>query len=131
MGKIIIYNTKNEDHTQEPNNFYVGRSKNGNPLGNPFGVGGKRPSLVKMTFPTREEAIGAYKLYFDEAYGKDEALTKAFDEIYKHYKDGEDIYLQCFCKPLPCHADYIAEKLQERLIMEKFKELKSKKADKD
>ena len=65
MGKIIIYNTKNEDHTQEPNNFYVGRSKNGNPLGNPFGIGGKRPSLVKMTFPTREEAIGAYKLYFD------------------------------------------------------------------
>ena len=60
---IYVYNCKEEDHTQEPNNFYIGRSRNDNPLGNPFGVAGKRPSLAKMTFPTRDEAIDAYKLY--------------------------------------------------------------------
>ena len=130
MGKIIVYNCKEEDHTQEPNNFYIGRSKIGNPLGNPFGVYGKRPSLAKMTFPTRLQAIEAYRSYFKSAYGVDAALTAAFDEIYEHYKNGEDIYLQCFCKPLPCHGDILAEELQKRLVKEKMDELKKNKNDK-
>ena len=82
---IYVYNCKEEDHTQEPNNFYIGRSRKGNPLANPFGVAGKRPSFAKMTFPTRDEAIDAYKLYFESAYGKDPALTVAFDEIYEGF----------------------------------------------
>ena len=59
-------------------------------------------------------------------YGKDEELTNAFDEIYSHYKNGEEIYLGCFCKPLPCHADILAEKLQQKLIKEKMAEFKEK-----
>ena len=39
--------------------------------------------------------------------------------IYERYKNGEDIYLQCFCKPLRCHGDFIARILQKKLIMEK------------
>ena len=128
---IYVYNCKEEDHTQEPNNFYIGRSRNGNPLGNPFGVAGKRPSLAKMTFPTRDEATDAYKLYFESAYGKDPALTVAFDEIYEHYKKGEDVYLQCFCKPLRCHGDILAEELQKKLVKEKMEELKKKKLEKN
>ena len=58
-------------------------------------------------------------MYFDEMYGKDEEFTKAFDDIYEHYKNGENVYLQCFCKPLPCHGDIIARKLQQKLIKEK------------
>lgn len=129
MGKIIVYNCKNEDHTSDKNNFYIGRSKSGNPLGNPFGVGGKRPSLAKMTFPTRDEAIDAYKLYFEAMYGKDPSLTVAFDEIYEHYRNGEDVYLQCFCKPLRCHGDVIAEELQKKLVKEKMEEMKNKKSN--
>ena len=72
-----------------------------------------------MSFKTREEALNAYNMYFDEMYGKDEEFTKAFDDIYEHYKNGENVYLQCFCKPLPCHGDIIARKLQQKLIKEK------------
>ena len=122
MGKIYVYNCHNEDYTSEPNNFYIGRSKSGNPLGNPFTHNGKRSNLAKLSFKTREEAINAYRIYFKRAYGKDEELTKAFDEIYEHYKNGEDVYLQCFCKPLPCHGDVIAEVLQKKLIKEKMTE---------
>ena len=126
MGKIYVYNRHNEDHTSEPNNYYIGRSKDGNPLGNPFTYNLKKSNLAKLSFKTQEEAINAYKIYFKKEYGKDEELTKAFDEIYEHYKNGEDIYLQCFCKPLPCHGDVIAEELQKKLIKEKMAELHNK-----
>lgn len=124
MGKIVVYNTKQDDFTSEPNNFYIGRNKDGNPLGNPFTHNGVKTSLAKLSFKTREQAIEAFGKYFDERYGKDEELTKAFDNIYEHYKNGEDIYLQCFCKPLPCHGDVIADRLQRKLIKEKLKERK-------
>jgi len=122
MGRIIVYNVKNEDHTNEKNNFYIGRSKDGNPLGNPFTHNGVKTSLAKLSFKTREEAIEAYRLYFEQSYGKNKELTDAFDRIYEAYKSGEDVYLQCFCKPLPCHGDVIAEELQKRLIKERKKE---------
>lgn len=126
MGKIIVYNTKNEDHTTEPNNYYCGRSKDGNPLGNPYTHNGVKTNLAKLSLKTREEAIEAFGKYFDLMYGTDEELTKAFDEIYDHYKKGEDIYLQCFCKPLPCHCDIIADRLQRKLILDKMVSQKKK-----
>jgi hypothetical protein len=121
---IHVYNINNEDHSNEKCNFYVGRSKSGNPLGNPFTHNGVKTSIAKLSFKTREQAIEAYRRYFKEMYGKDPEITKAFDEIYEHYKNGEEIYLGCFCKPKPCHADVIAEELQKKLIMEKMEERK-------
>ncbi len=116
---IYVYNTKVEDHTSEPNNFYIGR---GSPLGNPFTHNGVKSNLAKLSFKTREEALEAYETYFKESYGKNELLTKAFDIIYEHYKNGEDVYLQCFCKPLSCHGDFLALELQKKLIREKREE---------
>ena len=113
-----------EDHTNEKCNWYVGRSKSGNPLGNPFTHNGVRKSLAKLSFKTREEAIEAYKIYFKKMYGKDNELTRMFNEIYEHYKNGEEIWLGCFCKPLPCHADFLAEELQRKLLKEKMEERK-------
>jgi hypothetical protein len=125
MGKIIVYNSHIEDHTNGSCcNFYIGR---GSPLGNPFSHNGVRSVFKTLTFKTREEAIEAYDKYFDKMYGNNEEFTKAFDEIYKHYKNGEDVYLQCFCKPKPCHGDIIAKKLQIGLIKEKMKEKKDEK----
>ena len=122
MGKITVYNTHQEDYTYKPNNFLICRTKDGNPLANPFTYNGIKTRLAKLSFKTREEAIDAYKLYFKKMYGLDEGLTKAFDIIYEKYKNGEDIYLQCCCKPLPCHGDFLAEELQRKLIKEKMEE---------
>ena len=129
---IHVYNCNNEDYTSQENNFYCGRLRdpktkcNCNPLGNPFTHNGVKTSLANLSFKTREEAIEAFGKYFDASYGKDKELTEAFDEIYSHYKNGEDIYLQCFCKPLPCHADIIADRLQRKLIKEKLGEMRKK-----
>ena len=122
MGKITVYNTHQEDYTYKPNNFLICRTKDGNPLANPFTYNGVKTRLAKLSFKTREEAIDAYKLYFKKMYGLDEGLTKAFDTIYEKYKNSEDIYLQCCCKPLPCHGDFLAEELQRKLIKEKMEE---------
>lgn len=122
MGKITVYNTHQEDYTYKPNNFLICRTKEGNPLANPFTYNGVKTRLSKLSFKTREEAIDAYKMYFKKMYGLDEGLTKAFDTIYEKYKNGEDIYLQCCCKPLPCHGDFLAEELQRKLIKEKMEE---------
>lgn len=120
---IYVYNSYIEDNTSKPNNFYIGR---GGLLGNPFTHNGVRSIFKTLSFKTREQAIEAYDKYFDEMYGNDETFTKAFDEIYEHYKNGEDVYLQCFCKPKPCHGDVIAEKLQRKLIKDKMEERKKK-----
>ena len=122
MGKITVYNTHQEDYTYKPNNFLICRTKDGNPLANPFTYNGVKTRLSKLSFKTREEAIDAYKMYFKKMYGLDEGLTEAFDTIYEKYKNGEDIYLQCCCKPLPCHGDFLAEELQRKLIKEKMEE---------
>lgn len=114
---IYIYNTKTEDHTSHPNNFPIYRGAS--PLANPFTHDGKRSKLAKLSFKTREEALNAYEMYFDGMCGMDDEFTKAFDYIYEKYKNGEDIYLQCFCHPLPCHGDILARKMQQKLIKEK------------
>lgn len=124
MGKIVIYNTKTEDFTSHPNNVYIGRPSI---LSNPYTHDGKKSSLAKLTFKTREEAINAYKLYFDAMYEQDMQFKQVVDLIYEKYKNGEDIYLQCFCSPLPCHGEYIKEKLEKRLIKEKIQERKNAK----
>lgn len=122
---IHVINIKQEDKTCEEGYFYVGRSKyNDSPLGNPFTHQGKRTNLAKRSFPTVEQAIEAYEMYFDAMYGKDEIFTAAFDEIYEYYKTGKDVWLGCFCKPGKCHADVIAKKLQQKLIKEKREEFK-------
>ena len=121
MGRIIVWNTNGpEDFSSEPNNFYIGRSKNGNPLGNPFTHDGKRSSIARLSFKTREEAIEAYKLYFKRMYGKDDEITQAFDEMYEKYKNGEDVYLQCLCHPKPFNGDFLKEVMERKLLMEKM-----------
>lgn len=127
-GKIHIVNIHTDDCSSYPYYFYIGRSKQGNPLSNPFTYNGKRSSLAKLSFKTREEALDAYEKYFDAAYNKPgyESLTNAFNRIYNAYKNGHDVYLGCFCYPLKCHGDILAEKLQQKLIREKLIEQKLK-----
>lgn len=115
---VYVYNSKIEDFTSHPNNIPIYR---GTIFGNPFTYDGKRSSLAKKSFKTREEAIDAYKLYFRLMYEQNVEFKLAFDNLYEKYKNGEDIYLQCFCKPLLCHGDVIVEELQKKLIKENMK----------
>lgn len=120
MSKNIhIINVKTDDVSSNYNYFFLSGNS---PLSNPFKYTGKRSNASKLTFKTREECIIAYRKYFELCYGQPgyEAMTYEFDKIYEHYKNGEEIYLGCFCSPLPCHCDVIAEELEKKILKEKM-----------
>lgn len=122
---IIVYNRTKEDHSENPNNYPCYRG--GSILGNPYTEKPLSKTLAIYQVKTREEAIERYASYFDVMYSTNETFKELVDEIYEKYKNGEDIYLECYCKPLECHCDIIANKLQRRLLRERIREAKASK----
>ena len=114
---IHVYNRKVETH--HTNNFYIGR---GSPLGNPYTHITDKKTKAIYQAKDRDDAIDKYSHYFDLMYGSNLAFTSAIDRIYELYKTGEDVYLECYCKPERCHGDVIKEKLESRLLKEKIQE---------
>jgi hypothetical protein len=114
---IIVYNRGKEDHSAHPNNYPIYRG--GSVLGNPYTDKPLKSTLAVFKAKNREEAIQKYDTYFDTQYGRNREFTTVIDEIYKKYKNGETVYLECYCHPLPCHGDIIVKKLQQRLLKEK------------
>ena len=116
---IYIYDRNVEDFSALENNYPIYRGVS--ILGNPYTHLPIKDTKAMFQCKTREEAIEKYDKYFDIMYGNNIEFTKIIDEMYEKYKNGEDIYLECYCKPQPCHGDIIAKKLQEMLIKEKYK----------
>ena len=115
---IYVYNRNVEDFSALENNYYIGRE---NILSNPYTHLPVKDTKAMFQCKTREEAIEKYDKYFDIMYGNNIEFTKIVDEMYEKYKNGEDLFLECYCKPQPCHGDIIAKKLQQRLIKERYK----------
>lgn len=117
---VIVYNRTKDDYSFMPNNYYIGRPSI---LGNPYSHLPEDKCQAIYKCKTRDESIQRYSGYFDLMYGKNKEFTELIDEMYEKYKAGEDIYLECYCKPEPCHGDIIAEKLEQRFIKERMKEI--------
>ena len=98
-------------------------------LSNPYTHIKDKQTKAMFVVPTKEDAIERYSHYYDVMYGKNIEFTKTIDEIYKKYRNGEDIYLGCYCSDGQCHGNIIAKKLQARMIKEKIAEAKKLKKD--
>ena len=98
-------------------------------LSNPYTHIKDKQTKAMFVVPTKEDAIERYSHYYDVMYGKNIEFTKTIDEIYKKYRNGEDIYLGCYCSDGQCHGNIIAKKLQSRMIKEKIAEAKKLKKD--
>lgn len=74
-------------------------------LGNPFVIG---------VHGTREQVIERYKDYFMERIKTDIKFRRYINNIVPYSRAVKEkvINLQCFCHPLPCHADFIKEYLE-------------------
>ena len=120
---IYVYDRNAEDFSALENNYPIYRGAS--ILGNPYTHLSVKDTKAMFQCKTREEAIEKYSEYFDIMYGNNIEFTKIIDEMYKKYKNGEDIYLECYCKPQSCHGDIIAKKLQEMFIKEKYKTYKN------
>lgn len=76
---------------------------------NPFG--GKNGA-----YKTREESCEAYREHFmEEVNVRGSKLRIATRRLLKRLQAGEDIYLQCHCKPKQCHMDTVKEYLEKEL----------------
>ena len=120
---IYVYDRNVEDFSALENNYPIYRGVS--ILGNPYTHLPVKDTKAMFQCQTREEAIEKYDEYFDIMYGNNIEFTKIIDEMYEKYKNGEDLFLECYCKPQPCHGDIIAKKLQQRLIKEKYKTYKN------
>lgn len=77
------------------NEFFIGRPS---PLGNPY-------KISKNV--NREEAIKKYRAWlWDRIKKKDEKVVSELRKIKQAAIDG-NVYLICYCSPLPCHGDVI------------------------
>ena len=122
---IYVYNREKEDYSMLDNNYPIYRGVS--ILGNPYTHLPVKDTKAMYQCKTREEAIEKYDKYFDIMYGGNAEFTRVVDEMYEKYKNGENLFLECCCKPQPCHGDIIAKKLQERFIREKFRERDARK----
>ena len=123
MG-IIVYNRNFENHQGDPNNYPIYRPSI---LGNPYTDKKLEKTKAIYQVSNRDEAIGQYGHYFDIMYNSNLKFKATVDEIYAKYKSGKDVYLECYCKPLPCHGDVIKEKLEKRLLKEKIDNIRKNK----
>jgi len=114
---VIVYNKNREEHYGD-NVFYIGR---GSVFGNPFTHIKDRETKAVFVVENRDRAIDLYEPFFDKMYECDEEFKNEFDRIYEMYKEGKDIYLGCYCKPLRCHGDIIEKKLIQFSMKEKIK----------
>lgn len=90
---------------------YVGRSSYGligSVLGNPFKV-------KSHTRDEHERVVGLYRKWlWDRIKGTDELSTRVQRELQrlKSLALADDLKLECWCAPLPCHADVIKSCLE-------------------
>lgn len=125
---IYVYNRNVESFSVMDNNYPIYRGAS--ILGNPYTHLPVKDTKAMFQCKTREEAIEKYDKYFDLMYGRNVEFTKVVDEMYEKYKNGEDLFLECYCKKYSCfefhddeticHGDVIKKKLQNMLIKEKY-----------
>jgi len=118
-GQIIVYNKKTESHQSDKNNFYIGRGKN-SILGNPFTHIKDKQTLAHFVVDSRDKAIERYEQLLPQWYRTKKDVFNLINNLHELYKNGETIYLECYCHPLKCHGDIIKEFILKMDFKEKF-----------
>lgn len=68
-------------------------------LGNPFNMSSE---------DEREISVRKYYHYLREEFKKKEEVYQELIKIVEKLKSGKDVYLVCYCAPMLCHGDVIA-----------------------
>lgn len=92
-SRFPLHMTKVVHCKKEPYDIYIGRP---GPWGNPFSH--QEGTLAQFKVNTRTEAVEAYRAWL---LGNPDLVAKA--------KELRGKVLGCWCKPLSCHGDVLAE----------------------
>lgn len=91
--------------------IYIGRPS---PLGNPYS---SKASTVRGTtiVDSRQKAIALYEQWLAEQIrSNNRSVCDELNHIHRLAKAG-DVYLICWCSPLPCHGDIIKATIEKHL----------------
>ncbi len=97
-------------HTPTADDIYVGR---GSPLGNPFSH--KKGTQAAFVVESRAAAIEHYREWLQHRIAEREpTVMRALAAIYDRARYG-NVNLVCYCAPLSCHGDVVAEVVSAHL----------------
>lgn len=97
-------------HAPTSCDVYIGR---GSPLGNPFSH--KKGTKADFVVESRDAAIQHYWAWLDQRIAeRDPTVMRALADVYDRAKFG-NVNLVCFCAPLKCHGEVIAEVVSKHL----------------
>ncbi len=99
-GKVILINIKQRTRTPPKNTFYIGR---GSLFGNPY--------KISSTLGRKQVIECFTEFWYDDLIHQIEIQEKLYEMI-DLLNQREDVYLSCFCAPLPCHGDVIKSTLE-------------------
>lgn len=107
LGHVRVTNIRGEGTQPEPDELviYIDRS---NPV-----LGNRHILRNKLDRDERRRVIEAYRKDLEEDFGWGGPMSQAVQAIAKKVMAGEEVCLHCWCAPLPCHGDVIADKVRQ------------------
>lgn len=108
IGELIVCNKRNPKRK----NFVYIPIHRPYPLGNPFAM---------REDDERGAVIERYQNAFDHLYSTNKSFEKAVNEVIILLLKGDNVALECYCVPKPCHGNVIKEKILE-IIKKKYKD---------
>lgn len=91
---------KNKNSYDGPG-YYIGRPSI---LGNPYSIGPDGD---------RKDVIEKYEKYFNLEMKSNEKFRSEVNDLVQQYLKTGNLVLICWCKPMLCHGDIIAKKIEE------------------
>ena len=107
MGHVYVVNIRDGESNLEGATPY--RVDRANPvLGNPF-------HLTRKGDPQeRNRVLSLHRDHVMADLAHNGPISQELDTLARRVAQGECIALQCWCSPLPCHADLYAKIINER-----------------
>lgn len=112
-GYVRVTNRRKDmapDSQPEPHEIVIPVDRRHACLGNPNYLSDKTDRFA------RQLCLSKYKKLLDDDFAVQGPMYQAIVAIADRVMAGEEICLECNCRPLPCHADLIAEKVNEMVL---------------
>lgn len=117
-GSIRVVNYRKdmapEGSLPEPHEIVVPVDRS-NPI-----LGNKHILRNKLDRNERLKVIAEFTNDLEHDFAVQGLMYKAINDLAERVLSGEQICLQCACKPLNCHGDVIAEKVRELVLKKRL-----------
>jgi hypothetical protein len=108
-GYIRVINKRDGKKAIRENETVVPVDRTNPVLGNPYVLRDKRSKEQRNIVCDQYERMGEYEMQHGGP------IRDAIVALAARVESGENIALQCWCKPCRCHADWVADRIREKV----------------